>query len=467
MRILKNIVSTVLGIALLIFSSCSKENSLATDPFVVAFESSSTNLLEITGEASIPLVYSETAFENGSFVIQINAVNAAYGIDFETIPAADNHTITIPIIEGESENTIVFRKLNSVLDETTLIELIISEINYTDSNIQGNTTFLISDTASLGGSIEPVVGGPNEGNQVFIDLSSRTTTEIQRDSWDLGFYGGDSFRVSLNTSIYMAIKSLDETNIDAVSEADVSDLFSVVAVGTFDVSNVEYIDHPNGNILETAIAEISETDANNKVYLLNLGYEVGTTVPITGSVAVAGNHRGWKKIRILKEGNNYILQYADLNDTTHEEIIISKNADYNFTSFSFNSSTNVNVEPEKEKWDLCFTVFTNIINGSGSYGFSDGVLHNRKGEVVAYSVNTDDIEYDDFSAANVVSGNFQQDQRAIGSSWRNVFNEDKVLIDTIFYIIKDPNENIYKLKFTALLNENGERGYPEFKYKLL
>ena len=467
MKILKNSIRTVLGIALLLFSSCSEEDSLATDPFVVAFESSSTNLLEIIGETSIPLVYSETAFENGSFVIQVNAINAVYGVDFETIPSADNHTITIPIIEGDSENTLVFRKLNPALDETTSIELIISEINYTDSYIQGNTTFLISDTASLGGSIEPVVGGPNEGNQVFVDLSSQTTTEIQRDSWDLGFYGGDSFRVSINTSIYMATKLLDETNIDAVTEADVSDLFSVVAVGTFDVNNVEYIDHPNGNILETAIAEISETDANNKVYLVNLGYEVGTTVPTTGSVAVAGNHRGWKKIRILKEGTNYILQYADLNDTTHEEITISKNTDFNFTSFSFNSNSIVNVAPEKEKWDLCFTVFTNIINGAGSYGFSDGVLHNRKGEVVAYSVNTDAIDYDDFSAANVVSANFQQDQRAIGSSWRDVINEDKVLIDTIFYIIKDLNGNIYKLKFTALLNENGERGFPEFKYKLL
>ena len=46
-------------------------------------------------------------------------------------------------------------------------------------------------------------------------------------------------------------------------------------------------------------------------------------------------------------------------------------------------------------------------------------------------------------------------------------NNDKVLIDNIFYVIKDPNGNIYKLKFTGLLNNNGARGYPEFKYELL
>ena len=127
----------------------------------------------------------------------------------------------------------------------------------------------------------------------------------------------------------------------------------------------------------------------------------------------------------------------------------------------------VSVEPEADQWDLNFTVFTNIIEGAGSYGFSDGVLHNRKGRVTAYSVTNDQISYDNFTAANIIEANFQLDQRTIGASWRDVIDNDKKLIDTIFYIIKDSNNNIYKLKFTALLNQNGERGYPEFKYELL
>ena len=135
--------------------------------------------------------------------------------------------------------------------------------------------------------------------------------------------------------------------------------------------------------------------------------------------------------------------------------------------FSFNTNSVVNVEPEDDKWDLNFTVFTNIIDGAGSYGFSDGVLHNRKGGVTAYSVTTDQYAYEDFNASNVINNNFKLDQRAIGASWRDVMNEDKVLVDNIFYIIKDSNGNIYKLKFTALLNNNGERGFPEFKYEIL
>jgi len=341
----------------------------------------------------------------------------------------------------------------------------LTSIDYNNANIQGNSSFLINSTASLGGSFKPEVGGPNEGNQVFVDLSGQSSRLAQRDTWDLGFYNGTNFRVTINGSIYMATKALTEINIDAISEADVSGIQSQVAVGTFDISNAAYVDAPNGNILETAIAEISENDNENPVYLLNLGYELGTDIPTSGGVAIAGNQRGWKKIRILRNNNNYILQYANLNDTSHQEVIISKNTSYNFNHFSFNTNKIVNVEPKKEKWDLCFTVFTNVLNGAGSYGFSDFVYHNIKGGTLAYRVDTEDFQYDNFETNNIIESNFSSDQTIIGSSWRSVFNRSTY--DDRFYIIIDPNGNMYKLKFLALTNNDGIRGHPEFEYKLL
>ena len=263
----------------------------------------------------------------------------------------------------------------------------------------------------------------------------------------------------------MATKALEETNIDLVTEASVSSLQAQVAVGTFNPDNAAYVDTPNGNILETAIDEISENDSENPVYLLNLGYEIGTDTPTVGSAAIAGNDRGWKKIRIVRTAENYILQYANLNDTSHKEIIISKDVAYNFKHFSFNTDTFVHVEPEKEKWDICFTVFTNLITNSGSYGFSDFVIHNRKANVLSYQVDTQDFNYNDFSLANVNTSNFLKDQTTIGSNWRDVFN--RTTYSNLFYIIKDSDENIYKLKFLSLTNNKGERGYPEFEYKLL
>ena len=460
----------IITILAMLAVSCSEDdetNGIIDDPFVVAFENLSANLSEIEGSKEIALVYSEVTNQPGSVTLLVEATNAVYGTDFTTNPPVESGNITLPIAQSESGSAITFTKINPALDETVEINFTIVNIAYPNAQIQGNSTFALNNSASLGRGFEPTVGGPNQPNQVYIDLSTEQQTIVQRDTWDLGFYGGNDFRVGINGSIYMATAALDATDIDAVTQADVAALQDQVAVGTFDPANEAYIDHPDGAITKTAINAVSANDADNKVYLVNLGYEVGTETPTAGSVAVAGAARGWKKIRVLREGDGYLLQYANLEASNHLEVRIHKNSDFNFTFFSFDTQEVATVEPPAESWDICFTVFTNLLDGAGSYGFSDGVLHNRKGGVTAYPVSTEDIPYDVFSLTHVNNGAFQQDQRAIGSTWREVISEDKSLVDTIYYIIQDPNGNIYKLKFTALLSDTGVRGFPEFKYNLL
>lgn len=323
-----------------------------------------------------------------------------------------------------------------------------------------------------GAEIAPEVGGPNEQNQVYVDLSTNTATAIQRDSWDLGF-NSTSNRVIINTSIYMAVGQLGSIDIDAISSSDpeVQTLLSQVAVGTFTPTNLEFIDSPDGDLSGTAIDEISNTDENNNVYLVNLGYEVGTETPANGSIAVAGDPRGWKKIRILKNEEDYVLQFADIDATTHSEVTITKNSIYNFTFFSFNTEDIVSVEPEKLGWDICFTVFTNEIQGFGSYGYTDYVINNLKGGAKTYMVSEeeDGITYEDFTRAEVVNSNLLNDQRGIGSSWRNGGGPgvEPSLKEGLFYVLEDPHGNLYKLQFIALTSDIGERGHPEFVYKLL
>ena len=450
--------------------SCSGDDSSIygdSDPFVVAFENLSANLSQIDGDQDISLVYSKAAIETGSVTLLVEVTNAVYGIDFITTPAIESNNITLPILPTENGVSFLFTKLNEALDETVEIRFRIISIDYPDAVIQGNSQFTINSSASLGRGFEPNVGGPNQPNQVYIDLSTESQTSIKRDTWDLGFYGGSDFRVGLNSSIYMAAAALESTDIDAVTQAAVLELQDQVAVGTFDPANIIYIDNPDGDINKTAIAPVSSNDLENKVYLINLGYKVGTETPAPGSQAVAGDARGWKKIRILKQDGAYLFQYADLNQSTHQEVLIEKDSNFNFSFFSFDTNSKLAVEPQAENWDVNFTVFTNVLTGAGSYGFSDGVLHNRKGGVKVYSILTDEIAYDDFSIENINTSAFLLDQRTIGSSWREVITQDKVLVDNIYYIIQDPNDNIYKLKFTALLSDSGERGFPEFKYKLV
>jgi len=448
-----------------ILTSCSKDALFIEDPFVVAFQETSGKLLDIDTQKDIKLIYSETAYEQSIVKIRITTENVLYGRDFITIPAAEGNELSVPININEIENKFQIVELNNSFTDVMKITFSISSIEQDNANIQGNVSHELSDSAYLGGVFYPTIGGPNEPNQVYVDLSSNKETFVRRDIWDLGFYGGEEFRVTINGSLYMAVSALTNTDINSVNSLSVAALQPLVAVGTFDPENKVYVDGPNGNILETAISEISEDDFKNPVYLLNLGVEIGTAQPNTGSVAIAGESRGWKKIRILRDGNGYILQYADLDATTYNEISISKDADFNFSFFSFKTNKIVNVEPPKLQWDISFTVFTNILAQAGSYGFSDFSLHNRKGGVTSYSLVDNTISYKNFTAINVNETLFQESQIVIGSSWRNVF--DGTANSNIYYVLKDANNNYFKIRFLDLTNENGERGFPRFEYTLL
>src|SRR5690606_25648762 len=123
-----------------------------------------------------------------------------------------------------------------------------------------------------GATLQPQVGGATQPNQVWVDLSSSDMKSNLRPAWDFGFYSGDEFRVILNNSILMAAGSIDSNNIDTVSENDFEDLINILmpAAGF----SGDYIDNENGDYLNdgTVIGEISEIEAENKVYLVKLGY---------------------------------------------------------------------------------------------------------------------------------------------------------------------------------------------------
>ncbi|NHN27054.1 hypothetical protein FIA58_015325 [Flavobacterium jejuense] len=329
--------------------------------------------------------------------------------------------------------------------------------------------------------VSPSLGGPNQQNQVYIDLSTNQQTAILRDSWDLGFSTGSDFRVIINGSIKMAVKQTTSTDISEVQSED-----AAVAVGYTTYSTMGYVDNPTG-ILQgtgegegTAIAAISSNNEENKVYLVNLGYEVGTATPTVGSVSTDGDARGWKKIRITKQGDDYVLQYANLDATTAQSVTISKDSEYNFVFVSLNNGQTVNVQPKKNQWDLNFTGFTNYYpfgTSSITYYFSDFVSTNMLGgtevyEVLATDATQTELEFENFVLSNVDQSKFTislTDQRIIGSSWRNGGGPSSLpsIKDDRFYILKDVEGNFYKLIFLALTNDNGERGYPVFKYEIL
>jgi hypothetical protein len=337
------------------------------------------------------------------------------------------------------------------------------------SDDDNNTAPVVIETPSVGaifGTTEnPLnVGGPNQQNQVYVDLSGEDATPVGRASWDLGFYSGSEARVVINGSVKVAVKQLATSNIDEVQVED-----ETVAVGTFDATNMAYIDNPTGELSGTAFGAIATSEATAKVYLVNLGNAVPTVAPATGSANVSGEARGWRKVKVWTSGNAYKLQYANLDATTHTEVTINKDAEYNHTFFSLTTNNVVTVEPKKDKWDLNFTTFTNeVFMGAASYGayfYSDYIVTNTKAGVTSYKVDGDDAAYEAFDLTDVATVSFSTDQRAIGANWRNVTPVQ--LYDNVFFIVKDGSGNVYKVKFISMLNTAGERGFPTFQYSLL
>jgi len=455
---------------LLAVYSCKDDNGVDSGPAAVSFAVPSANLTEDVTDVVIS--FSQTTSAAGTITLGVAETEAEYGVDYTTTPAGSASALTVPFEAGVSKVVFKFNKLVPAVEgEVKNVKYTINAIS-TNYEIKGNTTTVLNfnETALTGKSLAPQVGGPSQANQVYIDLSSGAMTTVPRISWDLGFYSGNEFRVILNNSVKMSAKSLNSTNLATVVTEDNTMLISQGS------GSVDQIDNPTGVITGTAIAEVSANDAENSVYLINLGSNPSSTVPPLGSPAAdSGSHRGWKKVRILRSANGYKFQYADLNATTFNEVIIDKNAAFNFNFFSFTANATVNVEPQKEKWDLNFTTFTNIFGGNTPYFFPDFVVNNSRGGALAYSVSTADFSFDSFTMANVDQSKFINDQRGIGSSWRGTSAPGPdgnpmsqfVLKTDIFYVLKDPAGNIYKIKMTGGALPNLERGHPTFVYSLL
>lgn len=335
-----------------------------------------------------------------------------------------------------------------------------------------------------GAVANPAVDGPTQPNQVWVDLSDVDSegnpkqTLNRRTDWDLAFYSGDSFKVILNSSIMMAAGKIPNiTDINQVKESDVTDLKTKVQVANFDPANVAYIDDVNGNFPTgyTAISEIAINDSDNAVYLVNMGRDIYDGDVAVGSITTGGDSRGWMKVQITRSGSSaYKIKYAKIEDTNYKEYIISKNTDYSFNFFSLTNSKELLIQPQKEKWDLCFTVFTNVIEGAGTYIYGDFVVDNIVGGAASYQVtvpsNVNATEYyNNFKASDIDMSKFNYaDQRTIGANWRNPVGTNGLeTYGDRFYVLKDPEGFYFKIKFLRMTNDQGIRGYPQFEYKPL
>jgi hypothetical protein len=456
-------IGIVLSLTLLFISSCRKRDALPPDNYVV-FESSSQGVAATENSVTVKIKAQRGVSGDIPVVINLTEQGVVYGTDYATTPAASAGKISLTIPSGNNEASFKVTKVAGALFDGD--EKIVADILSSGAPVLIGTTkqFTLNFGELVASAAATTIngGGVNYPNKVFIDLSANRQTAVIRTAWDLGFYtGSDDFRVTLNSSSAMMAKQINKNDLNAVTAADTVGFSTEVAFSQAapTTSSLAYIDYPNGDLTKTAIASIASTATDNKVYIVNRGTGVGNPAPA----------RGWKKIRIIRNASGgYTLQHADIAATTFSSIDISKDDVSFFKYVSFENGV-ATVEPAKNKWDFAWTYFSNVTNfGTGEvpYLFQDIVIMNRNVQVAKVLVATK--AFADFGEADIAGLTFLTTQNAIASDWRSGGGpgvSPAVRTDR-YYIIKDGDNNYYKVRFTAL-TQNGERGYPAFESVLV
>ncbi|HNR18055.1 MAG TPA: HmuY family protein [Chitinophagaceae bacterium] len=461
---MKNVFRMVLVVAAtgIVFASCRKRDAVLPDNYVV-FETSSQGITATESSVTVKLKLTGGVSADIPVVLNLTEQGVVYGTDYTTTPAAVAGKVTLTVPSGNNEASFTINKVAGVLYDGD--EKIIADIFSSGNPVLIGTikqfTLSFGELVASAASMTVNGGGATYPNKVFIDLSANRQTGVQRTTWDLGFYTGSEYRVTLNSSLNMMAKQMNKNDLNTVSAADTvgfaADVtFSQTAPTT---ASLAYIDYPNGDLTRTAVAEVSATATDNKVYIVNRGNGIGT----------GAANRGWKKIRIIRNaGGGYTLQHADIAATSFTSVDIAKEDATYFKYVSFETGS-ASVEPQKKKWDLAWTYFANATNFGGGevpYMFQDIILMNRNVQVAKVLVATK--PFDDFAEADIAAQTFLTTQNAIASDWRSgggPSSAPAVRTDR-YYIIKDGDNNYYKVRFTAL-TQNGERGYPAFESVLV
>ncbi len=453
----------VLSLTVLLFTACRKRDAALPDNYVV-FENAGQGIAAAENTITVKVKVSRGVSADAAIVLNLTGQGVVYGTDYTTVPAATAGKIALTVPSGNNEASFTLTKVAGALFDGD--EKLVVDIYSSASPILIGTakqfTLNFGELVASSSSTTVNGGGPTYPNKVFIDLSANRQTPVLRTTWDLGFYSGnDDYRVTVNSSAAMMAKQINKNDLNTVTAADTvgfsAEVFFSQTAPT--VASLPYIDYPSGDLTRTAIGTISATASDNKVYIINRGSGVGNPAP----------GRGWKKIRIIRNASGgYTLQHADIAATSFTSVDIAKDDAYFFKYISFETGA-ATVEPQKKKWDIAWGYFSNVTNfGSGEvpYLFQDIILLNRNVAVAKIMVATK--AFADFGEADIAAQIFLTTQNAIASDWRSgggPTTSPAVRTDR-YYIVKDGDNNYYKVRFTAL-TQNGDRGYPAYEAVLV
>lgn len=326
------------------------------------------------------------------------------------------------------------------------------------------------DQVNLGSTLTAAMGS-NLAQQIYVDLSTGETTSVKVNTWELAFENnGNAIRTNSAKKVAAAVPT--ETDFSSVSS---------------DAGLVYSFDSEDGDLDKTALGNLKI----NQPYIIDLGIDEN------------GNTLGKKKFQITaRNANGVSLEFADLDGGANTTRTLEWD-EGNFTFYSLINDQKVAVEPAD--WDVALTAVS-VRTGAPCFALGGGAMpgincdiyrlaasamtNSFDGVAVAKDDPFHDLEQNDDPVSEknkktIEDSNFNNLKKsdfnalgssgaadAIGRSWLQILqphsNGVYKIYDFITYIVKDKDDNYYKIRFLAYKGgDNAENGHPTFEYELL
>jgi hypothetical protein len=285
--------------------------------------------------------------------------------------------------------------------------------------------------------------------QFYFDLfTNQIVFSVDNESWDLAFDADDNgYHIWLNSSKLMKVWNTQSRDFEGIVSA----------------SGAKWTcDYPDGDIQKNAIGEWGifnngNVESKKHVYIIDRGVNSNEI------------NLGRRKVVFESLQNGvYTVRFSRVDGGDEHIVNIPKDNRYNKVYLSFdNGGSIVRAAPEKNTYDLEFTRYTHIFLEYNSLPYLvTGALLNPTNVLAA---KDSVLSFDDITADDIDKFSFSNRKDAIGYDWKSFdINIEKYdIIARKFYIIKDQENNYYKLRFIDFFSDTGERGFPKFEYQRL
>lgn len=273
--------------------------------------------------------------------------------------------------------------------------------------------------------------------QIYFDLSSNSNKgQHPKTDWDLGISTvSGSNDIILNTSKMMFVAPITTQSFDQIQD-------------TLGFASIKKTDDSKGLSSDLACF-------GNQLFIVDKGMNE------------LGLHLGFYKLEVLEQTPSSVtIKCANLNGTSEETKIISKNPDYNYVFINWENGINeVMIEPAKSEWDLIFTQYTHLFYEPEFTPYLvTGCLLNSNS---TFAIEVENKSFDEIDLNYAETQFYSYKRDAIGYDWKEfngtvyTVNSDKI------YIVKDQEGFYYKLRFIDFYDELGTKGAPQFEHQRL